>query len=111
MDYEYRELLLEAMPGHSARMTDIGNLATAEALVKQRRPIDIGEKDEECVICLETFVETDIVTALPCDPRHFFHSACIERWVFTNDICPLCKKNITLEQSQFIRDGQERLLP
>ena len=31
----------------------------------------------ECVICLMEFSETEMVTALPCDVRHYFHTSCI----------------------------------
>ena len=50
-----------------------------------------------CVICLENFKSLDDLTFLPCDPRHHFHSACIETWLCTCLKCPICKKLMTLE--------------
>ena len=38
------------------------------------------EKHKECTICLNEFKENDLVSPLPCDTRHYFHSSCIERW-------------------------------
>ena len=32
----------------------------------------------ECSICLLEFTEKDLVTPLPCDPRHYFHTDCIK---------------------------------
>jgi len=46
---------------------------------------------EECVICLESFGPDEMVTPLPCDKRHYFHSKCIEEWSLNNNTCPLCK--------------------
>ena len=38
------------------------------------------------------FSDSDTVTPLPCDKRHYFHSRCIEEWSKTCSDCPLCKK-------------------
>mmetsp|Transcript_40014 Transcript_40014/g.52391 ORF Transcript_40014/g.52391 Transcript_40014/m.52391 type:complete len:84 (+) Transcript_40014:691-942(+) len=46
---------------------------------------------EECVICLEPFEPSEMVTPLPCDKRHYFHSKCIEEWSQNHNTCPLCK--------------------
>jgi len=39
-------------------------------------------------------VETDDITPLPCDERHFFHTVCIEDWLKTKNSCPICRKPI-----------------
>ena len=44
-----------------------------------------------CVICIMLFADADMVTPLPCDKRHYFHSLCIEQWSKNNNDCPLCK--------------------
>ena len=49
-----------------------------------------------------------MVTSLPCDKRHYFHSACIEQWSETNNDCPLCKTVFNtqlLEQAQAARSS------
>jgi hypothetical protein len=53
--------------------------------------------NDDCAICLMAFGEDDDVTPLPCDIRHYFHTACIEDWFKQNTTCPLCKKVITKE--------------
>ena len=58
---------------------------------------------EECVICLMPFEDSDMVTPLPCDKRHYFHSACIEQWSKTNNDCPLCK---TVFDTQLLEQAQ-----
>ena len=45
----------------------------------------------ECVICLMDFEKNEMVTALPCDVRHYFHAECISSWSKKNSTCPLCK--------------------
>ena len=48
---------------------------------------------DECVICLEPFVEgEDYVSPLACDKRHVYHSDCIQHWLETENFCPMCKK-------------------
>ena len=55
------------------------------------------KEHEECVICLEAFEDSHLVTPLPCDKRHYFHSKCIESWSRNNTSCPLCKQEFNLE--------------
>ena len=50
----------------------------------------------ECIICLEEFSVNELVTALPCDVRHYFHTHCIREWAKNNSTCPLCKAEFTL---------------
>ncbi|PFH38595.1 zinc finger, C3HC4 type (RING finger) domain-containing protein [Besnoitia besnoiti] len=40
-----------------------------------------------CAICLCEFQENDLIRRLPC--QHFFHSACIARWLRSHASCPL----------------------
>ena len=52
---------------------------------------------KECAICLLEFSEKDVVTPLSCDIRHYLHTKCIEKWIQTKKICPLCRKPICAE--------------
>jgi len=51
----------------------------------------------KCVICLEVFKNEEEVIYLPCDPRHHFHTSCIELWLENSLKCPICKITLTLE--------------
>ena len=61
-----------------------------------------------CTICMARFKNAHShITYLPCDPRHFFHSKCIESWLLgKNEGCPLCQvhvdyvKSIEVDQSK-----------
>jgi len=55
---------------------------------------------QECAICQVEYLEEDEITPLPCNPNHYFHSACIEPWFKTKTECPLCRAPVTLEQLQ-----------
>ena len=47
---------------------------------------------DECSICLEKYtVLGDTLTYFFC--KHAFHTKCIENWLKTNSLCPLCKQD------------------
>ena len=46
----------------------------------------------DCAICLDLFEQSDLLRKLPCG--HRFHSTCIDKWIATNTVCPLCKADI-----------------
>ncbi|KAI8370488.1 uncharacterized protein BYT42DRAFT_582596 [Radiomyces spectabilis] len=50
---------------------------------------------EECAICLEDYMEGEILRTLPC--RHNFHAFCVDAWLTAHKkLCPICKRDITL---------------
>eukprot|EP00871_Galdieria_phlegrea_P005052 jgi/Galph1/5548/GphlegSOOS_G4195.1 len=51
-----------------------------------------GEKGELCCICLSEFELDECLKKLPCS--HFFHKACIERWLVENACCPIDKARV-----------------
>ena len=57
---------------------------------------DVSKLDSEkknCVICLEDFKNKDKAIILPC--IHLFHKNCINNWLKTKNICPICKFKLT----------------
>ncbi|GAA0169047.1 hypothetical protein LIER_23611 [Lithospermum erythrorhizon] len=50
-------------------------------------------EDAECCICLSAYDDGAELRELPCG--HHFHSTCVDKWLFINATCPLCKYNIT----------------
>ena len=51
--------------------------------------------DADCVICMVTYKASDVVTQLKCDPRHYFHTECLESWIKQgHNQCPFCRAPI-----------------
>ena len=48
--------------------------------------------NDQCVVCLESFKHVDIVRVLKC--KHAFHKNCIDNWLMSKLICPLCKVSL-----------------
>ncbi|KAL7258870.1 hypothetical protein ACSBR1_004890 [Camellia fascicularis] len=55
-------------------------------------------EDAECCICLCCYDDGTELRELPC--HHHFHSSCIEKWLYINATCPLCKFNILKNGNQ-----------
>ncbi|KAL0550297.1 hypothetical protein IC582_014805 [Cucumis melo] len=50
------------------------------------------QEDAECCICLSAYEDGVELRELPCG--HHFHCACVDKWLYINATCPLCKFNI-----------------
>lgn len=45
-----------------------------------------------CCICIERFVKGQVLVRLPCN--HQFHEKCINVWLDSHHICPMCRKDL-----------------
>ena len=52
----------------------------------------INRESPNCIICLDNFMQNDILCYLPC--FHPFHKRCIFKWIKRNSICPICLLDI-----------------
>ncbi|KAI3846569.1 hypothetical protein MKX03_008251 [Papaver bracteatum] len=59
----------------------------------------ISWKDAVCSICLGKYADNEELKELPC--AHFFHVDCVDKWLKTNDSCPLCKRGIRENSGYF----------
>lgn len=51
-----------------------------------------SQHDNDCAICMCPFEADSELTVLKCNPGHYFHNECIERWVQDgNNSCPHCR--------------------
>ncbi|CBI25581.3 probable E3 ubiquitin-protein ligase RHG1A [Vitis vinifera] len=86
----YEELLaLEDHMGYAN--TGLSEEEVLESL-KHTKYFLFGEENaskECCSICQEDYVEDDELGVLDCD--HSFHSACIQQWLRSKNLCPICK--------------------
>ena len=62
----------------------------------KKREVDKSMLDDngnaECVVCADEVRVGNTVTELPC--THWFHEACINKWLSSHGNCPHCRKNI-----------------
>ncbi|KAF5729962.1 E3 ubiquitin-protein ligase [Tripterygium wilfordii] len=58
----------------------------------------LSPEDVECCICLSAYDDGIELRELPC--HHHFHCACVDKWLYLNATCPLCKYNILKSSSQ-----------
>ncbi|ESQ29060.1 hypothetical protein EUTSA_v10023515mg [Eutrema salsugineum] len=63
----------------------------------------LPHEDAECCICLSAYEDETELRELPCG--HHFHCGCVDKWLYINATCPLCKYNI-LKSSNY-EDGEE----
>eukprot|EP00747_Dinoflagellata_sp_TGD_P215507 gnl/TRDRNA2_/TRDRNA2_88199_c0_seq1.p1 gnl/TRDRNA2_/TRDRNA2_88199_c0~~gnl/TRDRNA2_/TRDRNA2_88199_c0_seq1.p1 ORF type:complete len:403 (-),score=47.99 gnl/TRDRNA2_/TRDRNA2_88199_c0_seq1:58-1200(-) len=70
-----------------AQAADIAALPTRKCSSTE----NLGEQTK-CLICLEEFGDGDDIKTLPC--LHLYHQKCIERWLGTDNSCPICKTPI-----------------
>ncbi|GMJ06188.1 hypothetical protein like AT4G11680 [Hibiscus trionum] len=57
----------------------------------------LSPDEAECCICLSAYDDGVELRELPC--CHHFHCACIDKWLYINATCPLCKYNILKSSS------------
>merc|ERR1719346_679164 len=77
----------QASEGNRAQAADIAALPTRKLAAAE----NLGEQTK-CLICLDEFNDGDDVKTLPC--LHIYHQQCIERWLCTDNSCPVCKTAI-----------------
>ncbi|ESR53802.1 E3 ubiquitin-protein ligase [Citrus sinensis] len=62
----------------------------------------LSNEDAECCICLSAYDDGVELRELPCG--HHFHCACVDKWLYINATCPLCKYNILKSSSNQDRE-------
>ncbi|CAG9322908.1 unnamed protein product [Blepharisma stoltei] len=85
----YRGELL-SLYAASLRNEDNNEGAAQEAIIDLPH-IEAIEKGY-CCICMSDIVESQLITKINC--VHTFHSECIDTWLETRAVCPICKVKI-----------------
>ena len=49
---------------------------------------------DDCVICRSSFVKKEKIIVLPCNKKHYFHEACVEKWLDISCLCPICRADL-----------------
>ncbi|XP_022088277.1 uncharacterized protein LOC110977989 isoform X2 [Acanthaster planci] len=55
--------------------------------------------EKECSICMGDYELGENMRRLPC--FHFYHAACIDKWLKDNRICPVCREEVNFEAVNF----------
>ncbi|XP_054247419.1 RING finger protein 145-like [Indicator indicator] len=50
----------------------------------------LRDHNDVCAIC---FQDMQVAVVTPCS--HFFHAACLRKWLYVQDTCPLCHQQVT----------------
>lgn len=67
----------------------------------------LGEEEKQCLICMDPsrnlIEEVNIIYNMPfliknCDCLCNIHYSCLEKWIKSNSICPICRKAIINEK-------------
>ncbi|XWS35756.1 hypothetical protein CRYUN_Cryun20dG0023100 [Craigia yunnanensis] len=74
----------EIQESHERIMTEFNTDTPTERI--------LSHEDAECCICLSAYEDGSELRELPCN--HHFHCTCIDKWLYINATCPLCKFNI-----------------
>jgi len=49
-------------------------------------------EQRQCMICFDTLEEGHRMKTLPC--MHRFHKVCLDKWLATSGVCPICKARV-----------------
>lgn len=58
----------------------------------EARPDQLQEFDDVCAICYQ-----EMGTARITRCNHYFHGVCLRKWLYVQDICPLCHDVLYVE--------------
>ncbi|PIA39074.1 hypothetical protein AQUCO_02700326v1 [Aquilegia coerulea] len=61
----------------------------------------------ECSVCLCGFVDGEEIRQLPLC-KHFFHSSCIDMWLYSHSDCPICRATAVISRPTNIELIEER---
>lgn len=61
----------------------------------EERQFCSGDSNIQCAICLEDFVEGEMISVLACSASHAFHPTCINKWLESQSTCPVCRTPMT----------------
>lgn len=101
-DYEILQQLDDARfggtpPSRGASDELINSLPLERIDAHSTASVDDASQAEEgrfgqCNICLAPYEEGDQVRILPC--VHRFHQSCVDQWLQSNAVCPVCKLSL-----------------
>mmetsp|Transcript_13328 Transcript_13328/g.25054 ORF Transcript_13328/g.25054 Transcript_13328/m.25054 type:complete len:218 (-) Transcript_13328:808-1461(-) len=97
---EVQELIESQIRGYQRDQPPVQSLMSTnpepekrkEGPVLRRRMPSRAAEEVDCTICCEPLKSSQRNTALPC--CHVFHAVCIEEWLSSKSICPICRTRV-----------------
>jgi hypothetical protein len=86
-----REMTFEALTGSGGDVPTSGAPRASEDVIACLPRTTVTQTcDGSCAVCLESYVEGDVVKTVPrC--KHAFHANCLDAWLSRRGQCPLCR--------------------
>jgi len=86
-----REMTFEALTGSGGDVPTSGAPRASEDVIACLPRTTVRKTcDGSCAVCLESYVEGDVVKTVPrC--KHAFHASCLDAWLSRRGQCPLCR--------------------
>jgi len=77
-------------------LIDSNNIANKN-FKKDSFNFEIKNESKICVICFDEIIKKQEQVYIKCG--HFYHKTCIDKWLTTSNLCPICKGSIFLREN------------
>ena len=74
-------------------------MSTSEVVEAEKDDLEKQDSNDTCCICMDDFNadnKKELVVVLPCK-AHYFHELCITEWMRKQNLCPVCRHEVTIE--------------
>ncbi|ESP01861.1 hypothetical protein LOTGIDRAFT_94578, partial [Lottia gigantea] len=103
--HAYFNIWLQAKEGWKVflrRRTAVNKINLLPTATKEQ----LEQHNDVCSICYQDLQSASITRC-----KHFFHSVCLRKWLYVQDTCPLCHKNIYPTDDTTKENGQPEQPP
>lgn len=76
------------------RSTHDDGIETSIVIPGHEEPAD----DSTCAICLDAFLDGELVNHSSTECKHIFHKDCLLGWLDQHDVCPCCRSTMVTEK-------------
>lgn len=60
-----------------------------------------------CAICLNDLENNNLISTLPCNSKHCYHTECLQLWFEKNTSCPICRYDFSKEINDLLGINDE----
>ena len=90
--YDYHRRAPVRPPEQGGGAGGAGNAGDVAATAGGPRDIETGDAGTECVICMNPLDVEALAARMVTPCGHFFHPACLARWMDVKMECPTCRR-------------------